>query len=104
MDKFCFRRKSANSGIFGMVLRVSEVGGAKRFPSSQSTGSALSELPLKMAEDGAHEDSPEEGIALKRRVGLVSGVALIVGTMIGELTYFSFNITDIVRLPNGNFI
>ncbi|KAF8786517.1 b-0-+-type amino acid transporter 1 like protein [Argiope bruennichi] len=67
---------------------VSEVGGTKRFPTSHSTGSALSELPLKMAED-SHEDSPVEGIALKRRVGLVSGVALIVGTMIGSGIFVS---------------
>ncbi|KAG8178907.1 hypothetical protein JTE90_017604 [Oedothorax gibbosus] len=69
---------------------VSDVGSVKRFPTSQSTGSALSELPLKMAEDGAEEreDSPsEEAIALERRVGLLSGVALIVGTMIGALCY-----------------
>ncbi|XP_054710188.1 b(0,+)-type amino acid transporter 1-like [Uloborus diversus] len=64
-------------------------GGPKRgFPTCQSTGSALSELPLKMAED-SHEDTPEEGIALKRRVGLLSGVALIVGTMIGSGIFVS---------------
>lgn len=65
---------------------MSEVNGTKRFPTSHSTGSALSELPLKMAEDN-HEDTPVEGIALKRRVGLLSGVALIVGTMIGNILY-----------------
>lgn len=67
---------------------VSEVNGTKRFPTSHSTGSALSELPLKMAEDN-HEESPVEGIALKRRVGLLSGVALIVGTMIGSGIFVS---------------
>ncbi|XP_042907812.1 b(0,+)-type amino acid transporter 1 isoform X2 [Parasteatoda tepidariorum] len=41
-----------------------------------------------MAEDN-HEDTPVEGIALKRRVGLVSGVALIVGTMIGSGIFVS---------------
>lgn len=62
---------------------MSEVNGTKRIPISHSTGSALSELPLKMAEDN-HEESPDEGITLQRRVGLLSGVALIVGTMIGN--------------------
>ncbi|XP_067133337.1 b(0,+)-type amino acid transporter 1 isoform X3 [Centruroides vittatus] len=62
-----------------------------RFPTSQSASSGLSELPLKVAASTNEQDEPisGEGIHLKRRVGLVSGVALIVGTMIGSGIFVS---------------
>lgn len=77
------KKKLKSNFFFSLCFSVSEVNGTKRIPISHSTGSALSELPLKMAEDN-HEESPDEGITLQRRVGLLSGVALIVGTMIGN--------------------
>ena len=55
-----------------------------------------------------HKDDEAKGLELKRRVGLFSGVALIVGNMIGNCYWFTFqlisNKTDFNSIDQGSGI
>lgn len=66
--------RGLNGGIFG---DGGEAGGCNGTEGSAAAGPDQLEGPGSIENDTVH---------LKRRVGLISGVALIVGTMIGELS------------------
>ena len=63
-------------------------------------GSSASDNVPKEQEKGEGQDS--QGLELKRRVGLLSGIALIVGNMIGEfnarIIYSLFNYVQMLNL------
>lgn len=66
--------------------------GTSTMRTSPSVGSGFSQVGLKKSDnlDNVTKDIPEdEGkVHMKRRVGLISGTALIVGTMIGEYVIY----------------
>jgi hypothetical protein len=55
-------------------------------PGPASRISRVKVLPLQISAPTHNTDDEEEGFGLKRRVGLLSAIALTVGVMIGLLT------------------